>query len=33
VNVVAPGMIDTDMTAGIEGRAREILLDRIPMAV
>ena len=32
VNVVAPGMIDTDMTAGIEGRAREILLDRIPMA-
>ena len=32
VNVVAPGMIDTDMTAGIEGRAREMLLDRIPMA-
>jgi 3-oxoacyl-[acyl-carrier protein] reductase len=32
VNVVAPGMIDTDMTAGIEGRAREMLLERIPMA-
>jgi 3-oxoacyl-[acyl-carrier protein] reductase len=32
VNVVAPGMIDTDMTAGIEGRAREVLLGRIPMA-
>ena len=32
VNVVAPGMIDTDMTAGIEGRAREVLLERIPMA-
>ena len=32
VNVVAPGMIDTDMTAGIEGSAREALLERIPMA-
>ena len=32
VNVVAPGMIDTDMTAGIEGCAREELLERIPMA-
>ena len=32
VNVVAPGMIVTDMTAGIEGRAREVLLERIPMA-
>ena len=32
VNVVAPGMIDTDMTAGIEERAREVLLERIPMA-
>ena len=32
VNVVAPGMIDTDMTAGIEGSAREAILERIPMA-
>ena len=32
VNVVAPGMIDTDMTAEIEGFAREALLERIPMA-
>ena len=32
VNVVAPGMIDTDMTAEIEGVAREALLERIPMA-
>lgn len=32
VNVVAPGMIDTNMTAGIEGCEREALLERIPMA-
>lgn len=32
VNVVAPGMINTDMTAEIEGFAREALLERIPMA-
>ena len=32
VNVVAPGMIDTNMTAEIEGCAREAPLERIPMA-
>ena len=32
VNVVAPGMIDTDMTAGLDERAREVLSAQIPMA-
>ena len=32
VNVVAPGMIDTDMTAGLDERAREALSAQIPMA-
>ena len=31
VNVVAPGMIETDMTAALDERARTALLDRIPM--
>ncbi len=31
VNVVAPGMIETDMTAGLDERARAALVDRIPM--
>lgn len=31
VNVVAPGMIDTDMTAALDDRAREALLGRIPV--
>jgi 3-oxoacyl-[acyl-carrier protein] reductase len=30
-NVVAPGFIDTDMTAAIDARARERIVDRIPM--
>ncbi len=30
-NVVAPGMIETDMTAALDERARETLHDRIPM--
>ena len=30
VNVVAPGMIDTDMIAGLDGRAREAMAGRIP---
>ena len=30
VNVVAPGMIDTDMIAGLDGRAREVMAGRIP---
>ena len=30
VNVVAPGMIDTDMTAGLDESAREKLLAQIP---
>ena len=30
VNVVAPGMIDTDMTAGLDGRARDAMAGRIP---
>ena len=30
VNVVAPGMIDTDMTAGLDESAREKLLVQIP---
>lgn len=32
VNVVAPGMIETDMTLGIDGPAREVLISQIPMA-
>ena len=32
VNVGAPGMIDTDMTAGLDERAREVLSAQIPMA-
>lgn len=31
VNVVAPGMIDTDMTAALDDRAREALRARIPV--
>jgi 3-oxoacyl-[acyl-carrier protein] reductase len=31
VNVVAPGMIETDMTNAIAGKAREALVDRIPL--
>jgi 3-oxoacyl-[acyl-carrier protein] reductase len=31
VNVVAPGMIDTDMTQAIAEKARETLVDRIPL--
>jgi 3-oxoacyl-[acyl-carrier protein] reductase len=31
VNVVAPGLIDTEMTAGIQGDQREALLSRIPL--
>jgi 3-oxoacyl-[acyl-carrier protein] reductase len=30
-NVVAPGMIETDMTAALDERAREALRGRIPM--
>lgn len=30
VNVVAPGMIDTDMTAGLDGRARDAMVGQIP---
>ena len=30
VNVVAPGMIDTDMTAGLDESARAALLAQIP---
>ena len=30
VNVVAPGMIDTDMIGGLDGRAREAMAGRIP---
>ena len=32
VNVVAPGLIDTDMTAELPDQAREALLTRIPFA-
>lgn len=32
VNVVAPGMTDTDMTSRLDGRTREALVRRIPMA-
>jgi 3-oxoacyl-[acyl-carrier protein] reductase len=31
VNVVAPGMIDTDMTGAIADKAREALIGRIPL--
>ena len=31
-NVVAPGMIETDMTAALDERARESLCGRIPMS-
>lgn len=31
-NVVAPGMIETDMTAALDDRARETLCGRIPMS-
>ena len=30
VNVVAPGMIDTDMIAGLDGHAREAMAGQIP---
>ena len=30
-NVVAPGMIETDMTAALDARAQEALVGRIPM--
>lgn len=32
VNVVAPGMTDTDMISGLDGRAREAMVRQIPMA-
>ena len=31
VNVVAPGMIETDMTHAIADKAREALVERIPL--
>ncbi len=31
VNVVAPGMVDTDMTAGLSDSARETLISQIPV--
>jgi 3-oxoacyl-[acyl-carrier protein] reductase len=31
VNAVAPGFIETDMTAGIGDRARQAMLERIPL--
>jgi 3-oxoacyl-[acyl-carrier protein] reductase len=31
VNAVAPGLIETDMTAGIPGEAREALLQQVPL--
>jgi 3-oxoacyl-[acyl-carrier protein] reductase len=31
VNVVAPGMIETDMTAALPEKVRETLVDRIPV--
>ena len=32
VNAVAPGFIETDMTAGMDGRTRAALLDRVTLA-
>jgi 3-oxoacyl-[acyl-carrier protein] reductase len=32
VNAVAPGLIDTDMSAGIPDAARQALLAQIPLA-
>jgi len=32
VNAVAPGLITTDMTRGMDSRVRAMLLDRIPMS-
>jgi len=31
VNVVAPGMIETDMTAGLEDSSRSAMLTQIPL--
>jgi 3-oxoacyl-[acyl-carrier protein] reductase len=31
VNAVAPGLIETDMTAGIPGETREALLQQVPL--
>jgi 3-oxoacyl-[acyl-carrier protein] reductase len=31
VNAVAPGLIETDMTAGLPGAAREALLQQVPL--
>jgi NAD(P)-dependent dehydrogenase (short-subunit alcohol dehydrogenase family) len=31
VNAIAPGFVDTDMTAGLHPKAREALLKRIPL--
>ena len=31
VNAVAPGLIETDMTAGLPGEAREALLQQVPL--
>lgn len=31
VNAVAPGLIETDMTAGLTDKQRELALDRIPL--
>ncbi len=31
VNIVSPGMIETDMTAGLTGTVRKLLADKIPM--
>jgi 3-oxoacyl-[acyl-carrier protein] reductase len=31
VNVVAPGLVDTDMTSGLSAKARQALIDRIPI--
>jgi len=31
VNAVAPGLIETDMTAGLSGAAREALLQQVPL--
>jgi 3-oxoacyl-[acyl-carrier protein] reductase len=31
VNAVAPGFVETDMTAGLEGKARDELVARIPL--